>query len=238
MVKGINFRTAVLAGFLATLVMTVVMYSMLVFGLPAMDIMAALGGVFPWNISPYVMGAIVHFGLGVSLAFIYALLFHWLWGPGWFRGAIFSLAPWVFAITLLGPSLNVAGEFLKGKDAIAANPCSVTNPCAVRPTNPCSVKLPTNPCMVKQANPCSINPCAAVPSNPCGVVANPCAVSSNPCAVKPVNPCGVSANPCAAVNPCGGGSASAGGPSPQAMSLFAHLLFGVVLGAVYRPTRA
>ena len=208
MVKGINFRTAALAGFLATLVMTVVMYSMPVFGLPAMDIMAALGGVFPWNISPYVMGAIVHFGLGVSLAFIYALLFHWLWGPGWFRGAIFSLAPWVFAITLLGPSLNVAGEFLKGKDAITANPCSVTNPCAVRPTNPCSVKLPTNPCMVKQANPCSINPC------------------------------GVSANPCAAVNPCGGGSASVGGPSPQVMSLFAHLLFGVVLGAVYRPTRA
>ncbi len=199
MVKGINFRTAVLAGFLATLVMTVVMYSMPVFGLPAMDIMAALGGVFPWNISPYVMGAIVHFGLGVSLAFIYALLFHWLWGPGWFRGAIFSLAPWVFAITLLGPSLNVAGEFLKGKDAIAANPCSVSNPCAVRPTNPC---------MVKQANPCSINPC------------------------------GVSANPCAAVNPCGGGSASAGGPSPQAMSLFAHLLYGLVLGVVYRPTRA
>ena len=176
--------------------MTVLMYGWPLVGLPSMDIMAALGGVFPFEISPYVMGFLIHFGIGISLALIYALFFDpWLPGPGWFRGALFSFIPWLFAITLLGPSLQVASDVLKGKEAIAAaNPCSVSNPCAVRPANPCAAS----------------------------------ASASNPCAVK--------ANPCAVANPCGGGNATSSGPSPQAMSLLAHLFYGVVLGAAYRPS--
>jgi len=199
--QPVNFSKAVSAGILATLLMTVVMYGLPLFGLPAMDIMAALGGIFPWNISPYVMGAVIHFSLGILLALSYALLFYrWLLGPGWFRGALFSLAPWIFAITLLGPSLQVASEILKGKEAVAANPCAVVNPCAVTPANPCSLNQGV--------------------SNPCAVAANPCSVSANPCAVA---------------NPCGGRTPSTSGPSPQAMSLIAHLLYGVILGAAYKP---
>ena len=193
MIKSFKFGRALLAGLLGTISMTVLMYGWPLVGLPSMDIVAALGGVFPFEISPYVAGSLVHIGIGASLALGYALFFDpWLPGPGWLRGALFSFIPWLFAITLLSPSLQIASDLFKGKEAIAANPCSVSNPCAVRPANPCA------------------------------------ASASNPCAVK--------ANPCAAANPCGAGNASPGGPSPQAMSLLAHLFYGVILGAAYRPS--
>lgn len=203
MVRSFRFVRAILAGFLGTISMTVLMYGWPLVGLPSMDIIAALGGVFPFNISPYVMGSLVHVGIGISLALIYALSFdRWLPGPGWLRGALFSLVPWLFAITLLGPSLQIASDLFKGEEAVAANPCSISNPCAARPANPCSVNQ----------------------------------TKSNPCALKVSNPCGVKANPCAVANPCGAVSASAGGPSPEGMSLLVHLLYGVVLGVAYRPS--
>jgi hypothetical protein len=149
--------------------MTILMYGWPLIGLPSMDIMAALGAVFPFAISPYVLGALIHIGIGISLALIYALFFDsWLPGPGWLRGALFSLVPWLFAITLLGPSLQIASDLFKEKEPAAANPCSVSNPCVVRPSNPCAV------------NQVKSNPCVPKVSNPCGVKANPCAVA-NPC---------------------------------------------------------
>jgi hypothetical protein len=169
MIKSFRFGRALVAGLLGTAAMTALMYGWPLLGLPRMDIVAALGGVFPFNLSPYVLGSLVHLGIGVSLALIYALFFDpWLPGPGWLRGALFSFIPWLFAITLLGPSLLVASEVFKGKEAIAANPCSVSNPCVVRPANPCSVNQPKS------------NPCAPKASNPCAAKANPCAVA-NPC---------------------------------------------------------
>jgi len=67
------------------------------------------------------MGSLIHIGIGISLALVYALLFaSWLPGPGWLRGALFSLLPWLFAITLLGPSLQIAGELFKGKPSVPA----------------------------------------------------------------------------------------------------------------------
>lgn len=168
MMKSLKFGRALLAGSLATATMTLLMYGWPLVGLPSMDIMAALGGAFPFDLSPYVMGSVIHFGMGISLALVYALVFDlWLPGPGWLRGALFSLIPWLFAITLLGPSLQIASDLFKGKEAVAANPCSISNPCAVRPANPCSVNQPkSNPCVPKASNPC------AVKSNPCAV-ANP-----------------------------------------------------------------
>ena len=203
MIRSLKFGRILLAGLLGTAAMTILMYGWPLIGLPSMDIMAALGGVFPFNMSPYFMGSVIHLGIGISLALIYALFFHsWVPGPGWVRGALFSFLPWIFAITLLGPGLQMAGQFLNGKEAVAANPCAVANPCSVRPVNPCAVNQ----------------------------------LQSNPCAPKVSNPCGVKANPCAIANPCGSGTPSSKGPSPQAMSLMVHLLFGVVLGAAYRPS--
>jgi len=173
--KSFSVRNALVAGMFGTVAMTVLMYGWPLLGLPRMDIMSTLGNVFPLDISPYLMGSLIHFGIGVSMGLIYALFFEsMLPGPGWLRGALFSLLPWVFAITLLGPSLQIANEFFRGKEAIAANPCAVTNPCAVRPTNPCALHR-------VQSNPCA-------PAK----VSNPCAVSVNPCAGSPVSSSGPS----------------------------------------------
>ena len=144
MLRQFNSMSAVEAGVVGTAVMTIVMYGLPVIGVPAMDIMAALGSVFPLKISPYVLGAIVHFGNGIVLAIIYAAFFYsWLPGPTWLRGAIFSLVPWLFAITLLGPSLQLASRTF-GATSRAANPCAVTNPCAPQTANPCAAAA--NPC--------------------------------------------------------------------------------------------
>ncbi len=179
--KSLSLRKALVAGMFGTVAMTVLMYGWPLLGLPKMDIMWALGNVLPLDISPYVMGSLIHFGIGASMGLIYALLFEsMLPGPGWLRGALFSLLPWVFAITLLGPSLQMANEFFRGKEAIAANPCAVTNPCAVRPTNPCALhRVQSNPCVPAKV------------SNPCAVSVNPCA-AANPCAGSPVSSSGPS----------------------------------------------
>lgn len=169
MIKSFKFGRALFAGLLGTTSMTVLMYGWPLVGLPSMDIMAALGGAFPFNLSPYILGAMIHFSIGISLAVVYALVFDpWLPGPGWLRGALFSLVPWFFAITLLGPTLQVASDLFKGKEAVAAaNPCSVSNPCAVRPANPCAASA-SNPCAVK-ANPCAVaNPCGATDASSSG----------------------------------------------------------------------
>jgi hypothetical protein len=212
------------AGIVATLIMTLVMYGLPLVGLPAMDIMAALGAVFPLQVSPYLMGAIAHFANGIVLAVIYALFFHsWLPGPSWLRGAIYSLLPWIFAVTLLGPSLQTARQLFATEAPRAANPCAPVNPCAAPvPANPCAPQ-PANPCASQAANPCApVNPCAPR-------LANPCAPPANPCAAQPANPCGP-----APANPCAPQAAAAGGIPPQVLSLIVHLIYGAVVGALYR----
>lgn len=196
MKRSFSLARAVLAGLAGTAAMTILMYAWPLAGLPSMDIMAALGSALPFNVSPYVMGSLIHFSVGSSLGLIYASFFEsWLPGPGWWRGAVFSFVPWLLTITLLGPGLQIASELFRGEKAAAANPCSVSNPCAVRPANPCSVNQSR----------------------------------SNVRAAR-------EANPCAVRNPCAGSTKSPSGPSSEAMSLIVHLLYGAVLGAVYRPS--
>ena len=212
--------SALKAGILGTVIMTIIMYGLPpLMGSPPMDIMAALGSVFPLKISPYIFGFLAHFGIGIGLTFIYAAFFYcWLPGPAWLKGALFSLLPWLFAITLLGPSLQLAASIFGAGSSATANPCAVRNPCAPKAANPCAPAA--NPCAVKP-----VNPCAA--SNPCAVKA-----TANPCAAKPG-----AANPCApqAANPCASGPASGGGIPPQVLSLIVHLIYGGIIGAVYRP---
>lgn len=134
MVKSFKFGRALVAGLWGTVAMTALMYGWPLLGLPGMDIMTALGSVFPFHVSPYLMGALVHVGIGVSLGLVYALLFDWwLPGPSWLGGALFSFIPWIFAIILLGPTLQIANELFKGREAVAANPCAVANPCGTGP---------------------------------------------------------------------------------------------------------
>lgn len=62
MLKSFSSMKALLAGSMATAAMTMLMYGWPLVGLPRMNIMAALGGVFPFDLSPYVTGSLVHIG--------------------------------------------------------------------------------------------------------------------------------------------------------------------------------
>jgi len=218
MLRQIDPVSAIKAGIFGTTVLTIIMYGFPpLMGQPPMDIMSALGSIFPPKISPYIPGFLLHFAIGIGLTFIYAALFFWwLPGPHWLRGAIFSILPWLFAIILLGPSLELASRIFGNTSAAAANPCAASNPCAPKSKNPCA----------------SLNPCAAKPA------VNPCA-PANPCPQKPANPCaanGSAAYPCAATaNPCAPGAASQAGICPQVLSLMVHLVFGGIVGASYQP---
>jgi len=219
MVKKLNFSLAIVAGLVATGAMTLLMYMAPLLGLPKMDIMLALGSLFPWKISPYIPGGILHFGIGSALALLYALLFaRLLPGPRWTRGALYALLPWLLAIFAMGPMMTLVQSWTTPVVASQRlNPCAAVNPCGVtsRPANPCSVpQVAANPC--NPAKPQVVNPCAAPQAmNPCGVAAP-----------KALNPCGPTAGP---------GQAA---PSPtvtRLMSLMAHLVYGAVLGLLYRP---
>ncbi|MFQ5881477.1 MAG: DUF6789 family protein [Candidatus Methylomirabilales bacterium] len=221
MFQHLRFGSAIKAGLIATLAMTTLMYGGPLMGLPKMDIMLALGSLFPWKISPYIPGAILHFGIGSTLALLYALLFaRLLPGPGWARGVLYSLLLWMLAIFAMGPMMAMVQSLTH--QALASqvmNPCAAVNPCGVtsRPANPCVVaQMPANPCSA--VKPQAINPCAA--TTPQAV--NPCAAVT-----KALNPCG-------APGPAQAASSSA---VTRLMSLIAHLLYGAALGLFYRPKR-
>ena len=156
MLRQVDPLSAMKAGLLGTVVMTIVMYALPLIGIPPMDIMAALGSVLPFDFSPYIPGSLIHLATGIVLAFVYAAIFYsWLPGPGWLRGALFSLLPWLFAITLLGPSLQLASRILGTASSGTGNPCAVANPCAPKAKNPCAPKAAANPCAPAAANPCA-----------------------------------------------------------------------------------
>lgn len=163
--KSANLGSAIVAGALGTLAMTVLMYAAPLMGLPPMDLLGALGSVFPTGVSPYVVGGVMHLGIGVTMALLYALIFERvLPGPRWARGVLFSLLPWLFAITLMGPAMAWLSGTIGQAEARA-----IANPCAAQP----SVR---NPCA-------AVNPCAVVPRP-----VNPCAVSATPAAAEPASP--------------------------------------------------
>lgn len=136
-----HFRvgSALKAGLIATGVMTALMYAAPLVGLPRMDVIYSLGSLLPGSSSPYVVGALLHFGIGAILALVYAASFSQvLPGPGWTRGTLFSLLPWIFAVVAM-PSLMALLQSLfdPGTAAAALNPCAAANPCAPI-ANPCA----------------------------------------------------------------------------------------------------
>ena len=208
--KKLNVGRAIMAGVVATGAMTLLMYTVPLMGLPSMDIMYALGSLFPWHISPYIPGAILHIGIGSALAFFYALIFaRVLPGPRWMRGALYSLFPWLLAVYAMGPMMTLAQSWTT--PAVAGQ---VMNPCGAgtRPTRPAAL----NPC--SPVRPQVVNPCAPLTSQ----AMNPCA----PQKAQAVNPCGAVTTP---------GQASPSLVVTRLMSLMAHLVFGVIRGLLYRP---
>ncbi len=114
------FRT-LMGGFLATLVMTALMYLASEAGAPRMDIAARLGTLFGHGV-PGVMtgwwwaGMIFHFVNGTiicSLIYSY-FVYGWLPGSHWFRGMLWGIVVWVVMEVTLMP---VTGSGIFGDHA-------------------------------------------------------------------------------------------------------------------------
>jgi len=88
-----NFMTAIVAGLVGTVFMTLLMMMAPRMGMPKMDVMGMLGTMFTANEgTAKIIGAIIHFMMGAVFGIIYALL--WSYGIGsdtWFWGIVFGV---------------------------------------------------------------------------------------------------------------------------------------------------
>jgi hypothetical protein len=115
--ERINVGKAILAGFIATLVMTMIMYMAPMMGMPKMDVAAMLGGMLgqatpePMS-SAWLMGMILHFVNGsivFPLIFAYVIYKH-LPGAPWSRGVVWGLILWFISQAMVMPMMG-AGLF-------------------------------------------------------------------------------------------------------------------------------
>ncbi|HEY6912271.1 MAG TPA: DUF6789 family protein [Myxococcales bacterium] len=101
-------KRAAIAGAIGTLAMTALLIAAPAMGLPPMNVGAMLGSVMGGSL---VIGWMAHFVVGVVLALVYGLLFaNRLPGPGFVRGAIYGIAPWLMAQVIVMPMMG-AGLF-------------------------------------------------------------------------------------------------------------------------------
>lgn len=119
--QSANPMKAIVGGFIATLVMTMMMYAAPMVGMPKMDLAGMLGSMFNGGQPPEMMsglwwmGMMIHFVNGtVVFALIYAyLLYGWLPGSPWLRGMTWGLMLWLVSQVMVMPMM--------GKGVFSAN---------------------------------------------------------------------------------------------------------------------
>ena len=100
-----NWGRAILAGLVATLVMTAVgLWLAPLMGVPRMNPAEMLAGAMGGNLA---LGWLAHLMVGVVLAIGYALLAPALPGAPWIRGALYGLAPWLLAQVAVMPMMGM-----------------------------------------------------------------------------------------------------------------------------------
>jgi uncharacterized membrane protein YagU involved in acid resistance len=103
-----NFGKAIVAGLVGTLSMTLFMLMGPLMGMPEMNIGKMLAGFMGMS---EVLGWIIHFMIGTTLALIYIYLFaEKLPGNGLLRGALYGLIPWFLNQIMVNPIMG-AGVF-------------------------------------------------------------------------------------------------------------------------------
>ena len=110
--ENIHWERSVLAGFLGTLVMTILFYIAPVMGLPRVDVAAMIGSWFQHGIAPATVsglwwaGMILHFVAG---SFIFSLLYAYLLMPrvhgnAWAKGGSWGLVLWLIGELTIMPA--------------------------------------------------------------------------------------------------------------------------------------
>src|SRR5437867_206113 len=202
--RRFSWTRALLAGLVATVVMTVVAIPL------GMNFMKNLGSMLAPRAGmgvQYAIGGAVHLMIGL----IYGVIYAWLVGrvSEWnlvLKGSVYGLA--ITAIALA--AMPLMAVMTSGKSA----------------GNPCHSKAAGNPCVGQAAaNPCHPTT-AANPCHPTGTAMNPCKPkpAGNPCHAQPKNACHAGAG-----NPCGGASS----PYSGLFSVVMHLAYALPLAFVY-----
>jgi hypothetical protein len=102
---NINIGRTVAAGMIGTAVMTVVgLYVVPIMGLPPMNPAVMLAGAMGGSLA---LGWMAHFMIGVTLAAGYALVGGALPGPGFVRGALYGIAPFLMAQIVVMPMMGM-----------------------------------------------------------------------------------------------------------------------------------
>ncbi|HEY3054613.1 MAG TPA: hypothetical protein VGK31_01645 [Thermoanaerobaculia bacterium] len=148
-VKGIHWGRALVAGLVATVVMTIVGVFL------GMNFMKSLGSMLMPQASisiQYAVGGAIHLTIGL----VYGVIYAWLVGrvsewPRAVKGIVYGLAITAIALAAMPLLSSMTGGGGKGAG----------NPCHMKAMNPCQMKMPA-----KTAK----NPChgAGNPCNPCG----------------------------------------------------------------------
>lgn len=100
-----NWGKAVVAGLVGTAVMTAVgLWVAPLMGMPRMNPADMLAGAMGGN---PLLGWVAHFMIGSILAVIYAMVAPALPGPPAVRGALYSLAPWLVAMSVMMPMMGM-----------------------------------------------------------------------------------------------------------------------------------
>ncbi len=109
-----NFGSAIFAGIVATIAMTIVMYFL------GTNIMLAIGSIAGFEGGgAYVIGGIVHFIIGIFWACVYGFIFEPMMKrlPGFLSGGIFSILPFVLSLFLMGVFImTIKGIFTTDRD--------------------------------------------------------------------------------------------------------------------------
>jgi hypothetical protein len=112
---NINIGRAVLAGAIGTAVMTAVgLWVASVMGPPPMNPAVMLAGAMGGSLA---LGWLAHFMIGITLAAGYALVGSRLPGPGFLRGALYGIAPFLMAQIVVIPMMGM--PFFSGSTAMA-----------------------------------------------------------------------------------------------------------------------
>jgi uncharacterized membrane protein YagU involved in acid resistance len=102
---NLNLGKAIVAGITGTAAMTMLMLLAPKMGMPPMNVGAMLGSVMGGSLA---LGWAAHFMIGTLLAVSYATVFAGrLPGAPVFRGAIFSLLPWLMAQLVVMPMMGM-----------------------------------------------------------------------------------------------------------------------------------
>ncbi len=95
---------AIVGGIAGTAVITLAMYLLSLMGMPDINYGKLLAQFTNTNIA---MGWVMHFMVGIALAFLYVYYFReFLPGPYWAKGIIFGVLPWVLTLIMLFPMVD------------------------------------------------------------------------------------------------------------------------------------